>query len=201
MSFISNAAVINSQEKSVGKVFYILAGLMFTVCLLSAISIIRNEISLKPLFFITPFLAMAGLFFLIGKFQNRKFMMLGLTPLTLHVERSSESTLLSGTILIKQPDFQRITTLKLSSICTSHSQTTGNSAAELWSTTTTVEIELQAGKSLLHFRFHVPKDEIIRTNNPLSNNSFHWEIGFQYVYRMENITRTWKIPVKMLLAS
>lgn len=188
--------VITSEEKSVGKSFYIAAIVLIVATFGFIFSSIQSASGGAAFGGFLSFI-FALTFYVIGSFKNKKYKQLGETPLTLIPSYCSTGSKTNGSILIKRKQFNRVKELSL--ICWKARDSSGDGTScwdIVWETTIIPNIEFSKSRTMLNFEFTIPEGTTPTDERFLSTNKYHWEIGFEFVEKMDALKRTWKIPVK-----
>ena len=187
--------VIYSKEKNEGKGIMMIAAFFFIPVISLVYSSIDNQ-SLGSLFGAAGFLVVALLIFFMGRFQNKKYNQLGVTPLTLTPSFCTIGNEFSGSIEIKRKNFSKVKTLLITAWIRDSSSESPR-FEKTWESTIAPQIKFIENKTMLDFSFVIPVGKQPTGKRFLSNNSNHWEISFEFVERMDAIKRTWEIPVKI----
>ena len=190
--------IITSEEKSEGKGLYI-AAILFLIPTLALIISSINNASAGAAIGSFVFFIFTLLLYILGSFQNKKYKQLGETPLTLIPSYCSIGKKASGSILIERNQFNKVKVLSLICWKTSKAGTDSGSMRHdiVWETIITPNIEFSESKTTLDFEFTIPEGKKSTDERFTSQNKYHWEIGLEFVEKMDALKRTWKIPVKI----
>ncbi len=183
---------ILSQERIIGKIAKGLGGLFG----ISAILIFASDFKLIgfSLFFLVPAL---GIYFM-GAYHDRKYKMLGRTPLELDSNYCKKNQITKAKITINRKNFNKVNEIILSCL-QSHGDSSGINI--VWKTTIEPTIHFVNDITLIEFDINIPK------RLPESTNGFSaffprgkcsYEASFKFTESMEFVERTWKIPVKAI---
>lgn len=187
--------IITSEEKSEGKGLYI-AAIFFLIPTLGLIFSSINNASAGSAIGGFVFFIFTLLLYVLGSFQNKKYKQLGETPLTLIPSYCSIGKKASGSILIGRNKFNKVKVLSLT--CWKTSTDSGSTRHDIvWEKIITPNIEFLGSKTTLDFEFTIPEGKKSTDERFTSQNKYHWEIGLEFVEKMDALKRTWKIPVKI----
>lgn len=189
---------IYSKEKNTGKGMYI-AAVFFSLPVLGiAAEILVNQSDFNGLFIALPFAVFALLLFVIGKYQQKKYERLGKAPLTITPSVCTIGEKTSGSITIQKENFNKVQKLILTCLRMSSAKNNTNSTTTytpVWTCDIEPVIHFSGGETKLEFTFMIPTGSKPTSGNWFKANKFHWELSFEYVETLDNIKRTWEIPV------
>jgi len=178
--------IILSQERILGTL------LKAAGCALGVTAIILfvsdfKEIGLA-LMLLTPAIGM----YFIGVYQDKKYKMLGKTPLELNANYCKQNKVTKAKITINQNKFNKVQDIKLSCI-----QHTRDSQANviLWENTVKPIIHFDKGLTFIEFDINIPL-RLPESSRILFTRLYSYEVSFKFTESMEFVERTWKIPVK-----
>lgn len=191
-------AVVNSEEKEEGKGLYI-GALFFLIPTLGLGFSSINNASAGAAIGCFVFFIFTLLLYVLGLFQNKKYKQLGKTPLTIVPSFCSIGQKTSGSISIERNQFKKVKVLTLKCWKTSKVSTDSGSLRHdiVWETTIIPNITFFESKTILDFDFIIPEGKKPTDERFISQKKYHWEIGFEFVEKMDALKRTWKIPVKI----
>ncbi|WP_057831030.1 hypothetical protein [Colwellia sp. TT2012] len=184
--------IILSQERILGKLLKSMGigfGVMATILFVSDFKLIGFFV-----FFMIPTL---GLYFM-GAYQDRKYKMLGKTPLELNSNYCKKGQVTKAKIIINRKNFNKVKEIKLSCL-RSHGDSSG--IRIVWKTTIEPTIHFINNITLIEFDINIPK-RLPESSNGFSSFSprgkCSYEASFKFTESMEFVERTWKIPVKAI---
>ncbi|MBA6399927.1 hypothetical protein [Colwellia sp. BRX10-4] len=180
--------IILSQERILGKLLKSMGigfGVMATILFVSDFKLIGFFV-----FFLIPAL---GLYFM-GAYQDRKYKMLGRTPLELNASYCKKNQLTKAKIKINRNNFNKVQEIKLR--CTQHS---GDSQANriIWENTVEPTIHFEKDLTLIEFDINIPQ-RLPESSSGFFSRQYSYEVSFKFTESMEFVERTWKIPVKTI---
>jgi len=180
--------VILSQERILGKFLKGFASL-FGIAAISIFASDFKQIGLS-LFFLIPAI---GIYFM-GAYQDRKYKMLGRTPLELNASYCKKNQVTKAKIKINRNNFNKVQEIKLN--CTRHY---GDSQANriIWENTVEPTIHFDNNSTLIEFDINIPQ-RLPESSNGLFKRQYSYEVSFKFTESMEFVERTWKIPVKAI---
>ncbi|GAA6173367.1 hypothetical protein NBRC116592_30370 [Colwellia sp. KU-HH00111] len=189
-------SVINSEEKNQGKGIQIFS-MIFAIPAISLFYSAISEQSLGSLFGAIGFSLFVALMYGIGFFQKKKYNKLGATPLTLTPSFCTIGSEFSGSIEIPRTQFNKVKDLSITSWKYTKITNDSYQFEKVWESTITPTIKYKKNKTMLEFIFTIPEGSKPSYNGFFSKNKHHWEVSFEFVESMENIKRSWRIPVKI----
>ncbi|OUR59795.1 hypothetical protein A9Q74_16265 [Colwellia sp. 39_35_sub15_T18] len=180
--------VILSQERILGKLLKGM-GCAFGIMAIILFASDFRQIGLS-LFFLTPAI---GIYF-IGAYQDKKYKMLGRTPLELDASYCKKNQVTKAKIIINRNNFNKVQEIKLS--CTRHY---GDSQANsiIWENTVEPTIYFESNSTLIEFDINIPQ-RLPESSNGFFKRQYSYEVSFKFTESMEFVERTWKIPVKAI---
>lgn len=180
--------IILSQERILGKLLKGM-GCAFGVMAIILFASDFKQIGLA-LIFLTPAI---GIYF-IGVYQDRKYKMLGRTPLELNSNYCKKNKVTKAKITINRNDFNKVQEIKLS--CTKHS---GDSHANriIWENTVEPTIHFEKDLTLIEFDINIPQ-RLPESSSVFFSRQYSYKVSFKFTESMEFVERTWKIPVKAI---
>lgn len=186
---------IASKEKSHGKVFKGLGVLMLLIAFFILWFVIFEK-SGQAWVASFMFLAMSAVFWGIGDYQQKKFDVLGETPLVITSKESKIGELLTGKIIINKIDFSKISQVSLTNFYYDGRQYDNGKIKKLRSVSGACEA-LQSNESTwLLFSIEVPISG--KPTEDLRNRRYYWELSVEYTDKLTLYKRTW--PVEILPA-
>ncbi len=185
---------ILSDEKNAGQALIGAGAVLFIVSILAGFSIALGNSKAGSYFFVIPFFVMAGLLAVIGRHYQKKYQILGQTPLHLKGSCCVIGQETPVKITVCKPNFERVHELKL--VCWRRQSSSNQSGyQEVWSDRFAVSKSTNSEQTLLCATIIVPEGKKPTTRSLLASNKYHWELSFEYVDSMSLIKRTWKLPV------
>jgi hypothetical protein len=188
--------VIRSQE-SKGGIFIQIFGI---VLLLPAITLLCISTDTNPpatYLFSGFFISFSILLLTIGAYQKRKFYKLGNTPLTLTPSFCTIGEEFKGSIEIGKSNFNSVKEITITLWRRRKTVGDGSRNDKVWESNTTTKINHVDDTTILEFSFTIPHDKKPTNKGFFSENKYFWEASFEFVESMQNIKRTWEIPVKI----
>lgn len=183
--------IILSEERIAGKVIKIFGGIIGV----SGVLIFVTDVKLIgiSLFFLT--FAM-GIYF-IGAYQDRKYKMLGRTPLELDADYCKKNKVTKAKITINRNSFNKVQALKL---CCIKNTSDSTGVDIIWENTIEPTINFVNNITLIEFDITIPKHLPESTHGFstfFNRKKYSYEVSFKFTESMEFVERTWKIPVKI----
>ena len=188
------ATAILSEEKNTGKGLVGAGIVLFIISILAGFSIALGNSKAGSYFFIAPFFVMAGLLTVIGRHYQKKYQILGQTPLELEGGCCVIGQETPAKITVFKPNFGRVQELKLT-CWRRHSGSSQTGYQEVWSERFAVNQCTDAAHTQLSATIIVPEGKKPTTRSLMARNKHHWELSFEYVESMSLIKRTWKLAV------
>ena len=188
--------VIHSKESKVGIAIQIFG----IICFLAAMTLLyisTKSNSPAIYLFFAGFFSFSILLWVIGAYQKRKFYKLGKTPLTLTPSSCTIGEEFKGSIEIEKPSFNKVKEISIT--LWQSRKIIGDEYRQdiVWESSAITNINHVNGKTILDFSFIIPHDKEPTNKGFFSENKYFWEASFEFVESMQNIKRTWEIPVKI----
>ena len=190
--------VILSQERISGKIAKILGGILGISMVLMIVADLYNTGGVKLIGLYLIFILGACMFYFMGAYQDRKYKMLGRTPLELNSNYCKKNHVTKATITINRKNFNKVNEIRLSCL-----QSQGDSSVIniVWKTTIEPKIHFVNDITLIEFDINIPK-RLPESTSGLSaffpRGKCSYEASFKFTESMEFVERTWKIPVKAI---
>jgi len=189
-------SIIDSEQKTEGRGIRIMS-VFFMLPIIALVPLAIQQQSLASLLAAIGFLAVVASLFAMSTYQKKKYNKLGDTPLTLVPAFCKIGSEFSASIEITRENFNKVKRISITSW--KYSKVSGDSYRyeKVWQASLTPTIKYNGNKTILAFSFTIPIGQQPSYTRFFSKNKHHWEVSFEFVESMQNIKRSWKLPVKI----
>lgn len=183
---------IKCQERNTAKVLYWVAAVLL---------LISSYLIFKALFGVAAngiwvavflFLLFTLLFYAIAAYHQRKFNILGATPLFIPHSRIEIGETLRGRIRIKREDFKRVNQVTLANMFYQGGEHNSHSS-EFCASKAYCQLKHEPDVTWLDFEVEVHKEG--RATEDLGNKKIYWVLSFEYNQDLSVIKRSWRVKI------